>query len=604
MDDSDIAATRVYTAVRMGTSAQELRDVIEQCALAGGCDPADAEGIERRRRAAVNTPARPWRWTPLEHEGLPLQAASSSRRGDLICVLVELGADVEPAFGPWATPLAVCVRCGSDPGAAASVRALLRRPGADARALVQYSEKNGKKKWCTLAHYCVEPPLDGFASRAPRTLCLEALVRDGGADINALDTEGLTPLARLSDWIDGMKAMQAPRSVGGGGGGAESWPAALLALGADPNLCGEGPWAVPPALRWIFFAQPERQYLLVRWLRALLAAGARFSGGVFNGKGHTPLTLAARRGLHVVVRFLLQEARVDPHEPNRLTGALPLTCFNRIEPVVSALLAGGADAGRADRFGRRPLLHALSPEATFPRGICAPGVALALVRAGASLGVRGPRGETPLLMAAKSWPPIFLSDDRTRLLEELLRRTPEADRRATLEDGRSAVDLIVDEGGWLLDDDARYYYDVEDLDDEPDEFDSPLDTEGYGEFLEAGVARAIAAHRRIVSALVVAGAPVGEWNQDEVNEMLAAHAVPTAAGEAVRAARELAARRSEDRRWRTHDCVVGLALERRELDGAGARLEATRARLAALERAVAEAGLQSDDEDEGGREGE
>jgi ankyrin repeat protein len=606
MDEDAKAAARVYEAVVAGESADTLRTIIEECAVAYG-SRAFKKGVEARRLAAVNTPVlRPQQQqqrqqpqqegAPGEQEKeLPLAAACRLDRHDLICVLVEQGADVEQVYGPNATPLGVCIACGDD-DAEASVRALLRHGRADARAPVPRATWNkyalvweiqSEPRTCTAAHLCVSPSCSFFDRAGPRLRCLDVLVREGGADISATDSDGLTPLAWLGQYS--WKSYECDLLDAG--------LPALLQLGADPNRAGRGRRAAPPALHWIRSWSGSPATRLIACLRALRAAGARLSGGVTDGQGDTPLTLAAQMGFHAVVRFLLEEVGADVHESNRVTGALPLTCCIPEPEIVSALLAAGADANRADRLGRRPLLHVLSPPWPFyDEEPPAPGVALALLRAGASANVRGPHGETPLLMACDLWPPTYLSDDRVRLLLELLRRTPEADRRATLQDGRSAIDVVAgDRGEWLDGDRHDRDFMIEDIDPLPDdavpagveEDEEPLDA--FDADIEAAFQRSIAAHRRIVAELLVAGAHVRKANRKEITKAVAQDALAIAARRATRATRELAARRSEGRHWRGLDCFVQLALEESETRAARGRLDATRARLAALGRAIAEA---------------
>ena len=436
-------------------------------------------------------------------------------------------------------------------------------------------------------------------------------MREGGADVNALDSDGLAPLAWLGyatwlDWTPSEVEDEEAWLETGLGNVAEAALDALLALGADPNRCGRGPRAAPPALHWIRATNYLLQPIFIRCLRALAAAGGRIVG-VFDGAGDTALLLAARWARGQVVRFLLEELHADVHQPNRATGELPLTCCGPEEQIVSTLLAAGADPNRADGRGRRPLLNALSKREKHEHGPSRgqARAVFALLRAGATIeGVRGPHGEPPFLLACECWPARYVSDDRLRLLEFLFRRTPDADRRATLEDGRSAVDLIAGDYGVWLDqedvDESGAPRTIADLDGLPDDydFDDPDQQETMWEHERATMERLIAAHRRWVAELVICGASAAATYEEEREAVDAAVAscvgscgLPIAARRATRATRELAARRSEARRWRAHDCLVDLALEARDAREADARLNATRARLAALERAAEEAGV-------------
>jgi len=82
-------------------------------------------------------------------------------------------------------------------------------------------------------------------------------------------------------------------------------------------------------------------------------------------------------------------------------------------------------------------------------------------------------------------------------------------------------------------------------------------------------------HRQVIGELLASGAPV--WPPH------AAPVLPSAAERAQQGEDELAARRSESRRWRAHEDVSDLAQEAEELSGAQQGVEERRARVAALE---------------------
>jgi len=197
----------VYNAVSSGASEAELRRVIEEC----------AQGDDRRRVQAVNHSSTATE-TPLQavnHSSTatetPLQAAHRQKRGDLVGALVEAGADVGGIFNRKVTPLAVCVAYGQ----VESVRALLRA-GHDA------NENVGWRPWyssgdafSTPVHFCLAPPPLGLPSDrvvgynkkigAPQIGCLEVLLQEGGAQVDARDFNGDTPimwLARLGTSYD------------------------------------------------------------------------------------------------------------------------------------------------------------------------------------------------------------------------------------------------------------------------------------------------------------------------------------------------------------------------------------------------------------------
>jgi ankyrin repeat protein len=174
--------SRLYAAVSNGASAEELRRVIEEC----------AQGDEQRRAQAVN------------HSETPLQAAHRQKRGDLVGALVEAGADVRSIFDGKLTPLAVCIAYGQ----VESVRALLHS-GHHANAEIEWGIGYGSgKKSCAPSHFALAPaPLGLAADRvvtgkvvgAPQIGCLEVLLWEGGASVNALDWNDQTPIFWLAE---------------------------------------------------------------------------------------------------------------------------------------------------------------------------------------------------------------------------------------------------------------------------------------------------------------------------------------------------------------------------------------------------------------------
>jgi hypothetical protein len=99
-------------------------------------------------------------------------------------------------------------------------------------------------------------------------------------------------------------------------------------------------------------------------------------------------------------------------------------------------------------------------------------------------------------------------------------------------------------------------------------------------------------HKQLIGELLAAGAPVRPQNR--------ATALPIAAERAERRDAELAARRSESRRWRAHDDLVGLALDMVERREARQGVEARRARVVALEEELRELGAGTDSDSESG----
>jgi ankyrin repeat protein len=625
--------TPVYDAVVEEKSADELRDVIIACSGGGRATRRQEHQLERiaAAKAAVNTPGTV---APRSRKELPLAAARRLGRGDLASVLVGHGAEVEPVFGPNATPIAVCIGCGDDD--AESVRALLRSGGEraaqpirydpDERAFAAAAAATGGRRGrdsssasflCTAAHLCVVPPLllpisapsgggsggnqdedenpgagddddddDGSNAAAaaaaarlprPRLRCLEVLVREGNTPglINAIDSFCTTALAWLVDSSHSSDHVRAVRT--------------LLRLGADPNA-----GAIPPVVYWI--ARDQGPFPIVPCLRVLVKAGARASaeGGAINlPTGDSALMLAARRCHVPALEFLLDEteAAEDVNLLNRKTGALPLTCCGMIGPVVGPLLSAGADPNKKDRSGNLPLLQAMregiKPEAH-------PLAPLLMLKAGAKVeGVRGPQGRTPLIMACERWKTWLVSDNRVALLDELIERTPVEERRVTRRaDGASAIDLIAGEG---LTGDMEAGFVIEHTRRAGDE---EMDEEAMNAWSEAAMERTFEANRRFVAQLRIDGVSVLPENEEMVQGVVASVAVPMLARRLRGLEAEMAVRRSESRRWRGHDDIVGLAFDFLELREAEEGVRRREARVAELEGEVG--GGEEGEEESGG----
>jgi hypothetical protein len=201
----------VLRAVDANRSVSEVRRVIVECAC----------GSDERRAAAVNEKYRPGP-PHLAHADVadtPLCVAHVLGRGDLVGLLLASGADAGAvvAGGREAASLALAVSHGQ----VGTLRTLLKKKGYDANARLPYRAGctpncSHDDYWCTLAHLAVVPlrrcpdqPL-----LPPQLECLEILVREGGADVNAPDIARALPLHWLSaqprrdrDFLAAMSAL-------------------------------------------------------------------------------------------------------------------------------------------------------------------------------------------------------------------------------------------------------------------------------------------------------------------------------------------------------------------------------------------------------------
>jgi ankyrin repeat protein len=327
----------VFASVAAGDSAEQLRRVIDEF----------AQGSDERRLLAVN------------HVGpdgdTPLVAAFSQCRGDLVGALVENGADVGGIFGGRLTPLAVCVLYRQ----VESVRALLKTGHeADEKVLYMLRDRyihppaDGS---CTAAHLCIAPPLfDRSVPPAPQLECLRVLVREGGADINAQDTWGRTPLYWLAQAASNHEAGLDVLLELGADVNAEVW-----AYDNDGQVTSRTPCG-SPLIEFLGQCIVYRRdsACVEACVRKLLSAGAR-AHGVYDELDHSPLMRAAYCGMADVARLLLDAgAPVDERSPVRDTTALICAANDADEPpaVLTLLLDAGADVNALERQGRTAMV--------------------------------------------------------------------------------------------------------------------------------------------------------------------------------------------------------------------------------------------------------
>lgn len=226
-----------------------------------------------------------------------------------------------------------------------------------------------------------------------------AALLDAGADVNARDQSGHTPIfaARSAGVVD-----------------------LLLDAGATVNVAGDRG-------RTPLHTASLSRHVVV--MNRLIESGADVN--VQDEVGHTPLHLACSGSPMIVVTMtgsewspetarlaklgavgILLDAGALPDVPTK-TGETPLhaAALTSREHALRLLLAAGADVGARNRFGVTPLHNAV----VFPR-YGAESVA-ALLRAGADVDAVDQSGRTPMTMALKTRDYIH---ERAERSEELL----------------------------------------------------------------------------------------------------------------------------------------------------------------------------------------
>jgi ankyrin repeat protein len=154
-----------------------------------------------------------------------------------------------------------------------------------------------------------------------------------GADPNTKDESGMTALRQVA-WT-GKNQLAATKR--------------LIAAKADVNLVADDNWT--PLIQ-VMYADPG---VAVPVAQLLLQAGADAS--IVNNEGNTALSLAAERGMPVLIPALIK-AGADINARGRDGTALGLAAEKGQANVVKALLEANADPNLGDKNNTTPLMKA------------------------------------------------------------------------------------------------------------------------------------------------------------------------------------------------------------------------------------------------------
>jgi ankyrin repeat protein len=289
---------------------------------------------------------------------------------DAVKALLAAAEDANLAYRNGWTPLMVAMHVGAP---AEVVQLLLDRgasPGVQAA--------NGD----SALHVAVmQPPVP----RAPADTRALQLVLDAGADVNARNRLGFTPLMTASVF-----------------GAAPEVLALFLARGASVNAANErGFRALHYAALKPNFQLPDAAHAAAN-VRVLLDAGA--NANALSASRHSPLLCAVSRGEQAVAEVcaLLLQAGASPNADLAVTPEMSLSVFQKAvelrapAEVVRLMLDSGADVHFRDRaFGMTPLMLAAF------LGVPAEGAAAMIVAAGAEIDAKAHNGATALHFAVR-----------------------------------------------------------------------------------------------------------------------------------------------------------------------------------------------------------
>ena len=248
-----------------------------------------------------------------------------------------------------------------------------------------------------------KPALHRAAKRSSGEASLQALI-DNGADVNAVDFLGNTPL-HYAFFGNCSEAMDI-----------------LIANKASINAVNK--YGMTP-LHYLFHARVRGSQIPQR-IQSMLAIGADPTIQNFNGE--TVLHFACKElgRSPEVLQYIIHKGG-DINQPNKM-GFYPLHLAGKKQNLVSILIEGGADLEVRTRNGVTPLSHSISKRRKNVTDI--------LLKAGANVNTVSYMGWTPLHYAA--W------NGATDTIKDLVSRG--GDLSSVTLDGKSVLDIAEEKG--------------------------------------------------------------------------------------------------------------------------------------------------------------